>query len=169
MKLVIDIKSAVAGYRDPSGKPVDPVPGMAAKFGHDGNQLCEYVAKTPEMVEAIEKSKKFKTGICWRFKDEMEAGIARARGQLAAMEAMVEGCDSATIEQRVAAATGSVPIVQGARHTQIHTSTSDAPSEFYGMEATLAGKGAADPAHAARLGAAFRDGMRTAQARGEIG
>ena len=162
-KLNIIVSVGKAGYYDQDRIWQDPIAGTSCHFGVMPNQSYTFKATDAWQIEAIETSDKFQHGLVWRAEDEAKAALAQARGTVAALEAKLEGLDSASIQQRRDAAMGKVAVVQGPRHTR-STAPAAIPAEnappWEGIDALLNSRG--------RLGAAARDGLRHAEARGEI-
>jgi len=167
-KLRICVKLGKPGAYDQHGTWHEGVLPRVIAFGSDANPLYAFYAKEQWQVDAIEASIKFTRGACWRADREIAGAIAQKRAELAALEAMADGADSATIAQRMAAAKGEVQIVEGARTTR--TGATGESGDFQGMDALLASNQDVPTATGGliNLGAALRDGLRHAEARGEL-
>ncbi len=162
-KLRIIVSVGTSGHYDQDRLYHEGIPIRDCWFGMTPNQLYTFNATKAWQVKAIEGNLKFKKGLVWRAADETKAALAQMKANVAALEAKLEGADSATIQERMRAALGGMPVVQGARNTRTAVpavvSAENSPP-WEGVDALLAGGG--------RLGAAARDGMRHAEARGEF-
>lgn len=161
-KLNIIVSVGKRGYHDQDRVWHESIPGTSCHFGMNGNQEYTFKATKPWQVKAVLTSVKFKRGLCWLAQDEMKSALATARANVAALEARLEGADSATIQERMRAAMGGVPVVQGARNTRSSGAViplGDAPP-WDGLDNLMNRQD--------RFGAAARDAMTQAQARGEI-
>ena len=162
-KLRIQIASGGRGRTDSEGNWHEPRPAKALQFGPGGgNPLFQCRVDTRERVKWMEDSKKFKTGVVWRGRDEAERAIAHAERNLAILKAQARG-DKPALAELLAT---QPQVIEGARSTRNEPSPDGTPDglasgPFVGVSALLNDRG--------RAGMAFRDGIRHAQARGEPG
>lgn len=139
-------------------------PGRSLQFGPAGdNLLFQFRATKRWEVKAMEQSKKFKTGVVWRARDEVKKEIAKAEHNLTMLKAQAGGASRETMAALMAQ---QPQIIQGSRSTRNEPSPPGTPEDllasgpFVGVQAL-----ANDPG---RAGMAYRDGLRIAKARGEI-
>jgi len=161
-KLRIQIASGGQGRIDSEGIWHEPRRAKALQFGPEGgNKLFQCRAETRERVKAMETSKKFTTGLVWRERDEALKQVADAERHLAIVKAQASG-DQATLAELLAT---QPQVIEGSRSTRNEPSPEGTPEglatgPFVGTAALLNNPG--------RAGMAFRDGIRIAQARGDI-
>jgi hypothetical protein len=161
-ELRIQIKSAGQSGNDKEGFWQQGRPGEALQFGPKGdNPLFQCRVTTRARVKAMETSGKFKRGVVWRERDDALRAVADARRHLAIVEAQARG-DKATLAELLAT---QPQVLEGSRSTRNEPNPEGVAAMveegfFPGQSALLNDAG--------RFGMAFRDGIRTAQARGEI-
>ena len=168
-KLVICVKIGRAGRYDENGSWIEGVGAKNIEFGKNGNPLYAFRATEQWQVDAIERSAKYTHGACWRADRELAGSIAQKEAELAALKAMRDGGDSVDIAERLAAVKGEVQIVTGARTTRSGETANR--SDFQGLGALVqSNEEMPTPGGGAiNFGAAARDALRHAEAKGEIG
>lgn len=121
-------------------------------------KLFAFTAREKWQIELIEKHDRRHKKLIWRGSEALDQRLASLRAQVEVLEALEQASDSVTIAERMRAAT-SGSIVTGARTTR-NTAPIQGAGSFPGLDALLSDQ--------SRMGAAARDAVRTAEAKGQI-
>lgn len=158
-------KQPKAGRRDSDGIWHEGIPGRSLTFEMAGRdpvtkmRLYAFRATEPWQVRLIEDHDRRAKKLIWSGREGLAQRKAELQAAVGALQEFEETGDPVSVERRIRAAVQGSQIVTGPRTTR-NPIPSQGAGPFIGLDALLADQG--------RLGAAARDAIRTAEAKGQI-